>query len=199
MIHHEGNKVVPVERIFSNEAELLLEDNQLQGIQEDGKMNDGDRKPKRRRMIETEESEPRKILGSRIYGHEIENIDWDEERRKRKEYLEQEEKKRKERIAKAKRLETSWQLMRECQRQIRENSNMWRDRRIQILEEKQKQERLERARGKQQKMRMMEEEKGKRRRIDDLMMKLPTEERKKLELEERRRERLDLKEIEENL
>ena len=85
--------------------------------------------------------------------------------------------------------ETSWQLMHECQRQIKENSNMWRNREMEQFEEKQKLDRLERAREKQMKVNMMEEVKVKKRKIDDLMTKLPMDERKRFEVEERKKER----------
>ena len=38
----------------------------------------------RRKIEEMEDKEPHKLVGGSLYGHEIENNDWDEERRKRK-------------------------------------------------------------------------------------------------------------------
>ena len=78
-------------------------------VEESGEGSGGETTSKKRKVEQkdvTTDKEPYKILGGRIYGHEIESIDWDEERRKRKEYLEKGDEMRKKRICEANRLET---------------------------------------------------------------------------------------------
>ena len=67
------------------------------------------------------------------------------------------------------------------------------------LEIREKEERLERARAKQEALRNAGIKRLKEMKIDELKMKFPREDRKKLEMEERLKDLMMLKEIKENV
>ena len=67
------------------------------------------------------------------------------------------------------------------------------------LEIREKEERLERARAKQEALRNAGIKRLKEMKIDELKMKFPREDRKKLEMEERKKDLMMLKEIKENV
>ena len=167
---------------------------------EDGVQDDEQGRQKRRKV----EVQPRgKFLGQVLVGYELEApIDWEEERRKRKEFMENEEKTRQERIRKAKRLEESWRLSNLCRKFIQENSQVWQERDIDRMEEKEHLERMERRmKAKRKKQEYMEEQNNreKTRRITEMLKELPRNEQEKWMRDQRREEGKILKEIKDNL
>ena len=89
--------------------------------------------------------------------------------------------------------------MRECEKYIKENSSTWREGEIERRRIREKEDRLGRARAKQEAVRNAGLKKMKEKRIDELMLKLPREERMRIEAEEKRKKAMVLREIEDNV
>ena len=156
----------------------------------------------RQKRRKVEEQPTGKFLGAVLVGYELETIDWDEERRKRKEFIEHEEKIRQERIRKAKRLEESWRLSNLCRKFILENSQVWQERDASRQEEIESQERAERKqRASMKKIKYMkdQERKAKTRKITEMLEELPKKEQEKWMRDQRLEEGKMLKEIKDNL
>ena len=155
---------------------------------------------KRRKL----EEQPRtKFLGQVMKGYILEEpINWEEERRKRQEYIENEERQRQERIRKARRLEESWKLSNLCREFIREHSQVWQvraeDQRLE-KEDAERAERVLRAKHKQEKYKEGQLLKEKNRKITDMLLELPRDEQEKFKREKRREEGAILKEIKDNM
>ena len=156
---------------------------------------------KRRRI---EDQPPRRVfLGQVMKGYVLEEpIDWEEERRKRKEFIENEEKLRQEKIKKAKRLEDSWRLSNLCREYIREHSQVWQtreeDRRVE-KEEMEKEERRQKAQHKKKEYHERQEKKAKNRKITDMLQQLPVKEQERWRREQRQEEGRILKEMKDNM
>ena len=96
-------------------------------------------------------------------------------------------------------MEKSWQLMRECRDYIKENSSTWRKEEMERRKIREKEERLGRAKAKQEAVRNAGEKRLKEKKIDEFMRKLPRVEKKMIEAEDRRKDAVIMKEFEENL
>ena len=150
-----------------------------------------------------EDQQGKRILGQVMHGYVLEDpIDWEEERRKRQEYIEQEENMRQERIRKARRLEESWKLSNLCREFIRDNSQVWQTRmeehkaEVDMIE---KTERLKRAEYKKGEFRMEQMKKDKSRKITEMLMELPKDEQERWRKDQRKEEGKLLKEIKDNM
>ena len=148
------------------------------------------------------EDEPYRILGGVIKDHEVWEIDWEKERVKRLEELEQMEKERECRIKKALRLEKSWKLLQECKKTLEDLTPHWKSRE-ERQEERDKEdmrlERVERATVKKTRLLQKIEREKKEQKITELLEKLPKDEIVKLEEEESRWEREEMEEIRDNM
>ena len=111
----------------------------------------------------------------------------------------EEELERIRRIEKARRLSKSWELMRLCKEYIQENSSRWMGREDEEEKERKREERRLKAGGKKEESRRKQEEKKKVQKITDLLAKIPVVEAQRIEIEVKRRERNELKEIKENI
>ena len=151
-----------------------------------------------------EESKKRKveykILGGEIKGMIIEEkIDWQARRQEILKRLEEEEEERSRRLEKAQRLNRSWELMRLCKEYIRENSNKWVDREDEEEKARKREEQRQKALNKKEEFKKKHENKMKMQKITDLLTKIPMEEARKIEMDIKRKERNELKEIKENV
>ena len=160
----------------------------------------GEKAPKKRKIVE----EPKRIfLGPILKGYELEApIDWEEERRKRKEVMDKEEQERQAKIRKARRLEDSWKLSNLCREFIKENSQAWRSReeeRDKELEDMRRKERTQVARYKKDRAIKNHVRKEKNQKITDLLRELPMGEEQRWRKEQRLEEGRVLKEMKDNM
>ena len=127
-----------------------------------------------------------------------EEVDWKKRREEILERLEKEEKDRLEKIDKAKRLEKSWEMSRECRKIIQENTNKW----MTMEERKEKMNKDERFKTIATKKRGIQEQKTKNdklRRIDEMYAAIPKTEEQRIKEEIKREENLELSEMKKNL
>ena len=163
--------------------------------------------PKKRKLEENitlknvRRIEDRSFQGSLIKDMEplIDNRDWEQVLASHKERLEKETLEREKRIEKSEIKEKSWALYKECKNFLEENEKNWeKARKDRELDEKKK-ERLAIARTKQEKVREKVKLRKLEKEISDGMKKLPTKERNRIEIEEKRKRELEIKETRKNL
>ena len=133
-------------------------------------------------------------------GEWMEEDFWDKYIAERTKKLEEEERKRQERIEKAKREEKCWELARVTRDFIEEcKTNSWiKNKEMRV--EKEKAEREKRERMEKIKRKKIEiESKKKQQTLLDMMKKLPHKEREVIEIEERKFKKLELQEMKTNL
>ena len=133
---------------------------------------------------------------------EIWDIDWAEERKKRDDEMRKEEEIRNNRREKARKLEESWALLRECKKIIRENTGAWKDMNDKELfdrEQREREDRIGRAAAKAGKWKGVKEREKNQVEITALLKTIPKSEAENLEQEDRKRERLEMVEVRENL
>ena len=125
--------------------------------------------------------------------------DWEGKMKEYKRELEVQERRRSEKIERAKKLEKSWELMRLCKEFIQKNSTVWKDeeelRRKKKDEEERKMERLREVARKKGTLREKEVQK----KITDTLKSLPQEERENFKKREEDSERKEMRNIRENL
>ena len=155
------------------------------------------------KRMKLEDQQGKRILGQVMHGYVLEDpIDWEEERRKRQEYIEQEENMRQERIRKARRLEESWKLSNLCREFIRENSQVWQirmDEHKAEMDRIEKAERVKRAEYKKGEYRMEQMKRDKSRKITEMLMELPKDDQERWRRDQRQEEGRLLKEIKDNM
>ena len=163
---------------------------------------DGGRARKMLKVIGPEDGNPPVLYGEEAKGLELWDIDWEEEMRKREEEMRRREEIRNNQIKKAERMNTSWELARQCRQYITENSNSWRriDERIEEKEEEErKRQRLLKAAQKKESCMTKDRIRKKQQKITQLLTQIPATEAEEFEAEEKKRDRLEMREINENL
>ena len=149
------------------------------------------------------EEQPRKILGGRIRGMEIEkDFDWQKHREEQLELMRKEEEQRLQRIEKARRLQRSFELMRECKKIIEENNTKWMhedERRLEKDEQENRLVQIEKAKTRKKEFEEKQRKRETTRKITDLLEKIPEVEVNKIENEIRRKERIELAEVRKNV
>ena len=125
-------------------------------------------------------------------------IDWQKRRLEIIENIRKEKETMEKTVRKAMRLSKGWGLMIECKNFLRENSNNWQDMQNKI-EEREKKERFEMVRYKKEKLKEKEAIKKTNKKINDMLETIPKVEAERIEMEIRNREKIELKEIKENL
>ena len=157
-------------------------------------------KVKRRKIneeLENTNAEKNKMANNKVDEGEEEDIDWNLEIKKHTVKLEEEEKE-KERKKPNKMIENynqSWELLVECVEFLEENEPSWKRRQEERIKEKEKKERLEKASGLSRDSKKKEVQK----KITEHFQKLSIKEQQRIELEEIREKRLELKRIKEEL
>ena len=131
--------------------------------------------------------------------YEIEVIDWDKRLKEHKEELEREFLERENRLKRQEEKSKSWELYRTCRDFLENNDSNWENKKIERIREQKRIERLDDARKQQTNIREKVRERMVDEKINDRMNQLPIAERKKLEQEQDRKERLELKETCTNL
>ena len=128
------------------------------------------------------------------YEIEITSIeDWNEKIRQHKETLEKETKEREDKIRKKESKEQSWHLYNHCKNFLEENEQHWEARRNERNVEMRKKERLHEAKLKQEIIKENVKERNLDRKLEEKKKELPKSAREKIENEEKRKRRLDLK------
>ena len=136
-----------------------------------------------------------KILGLEIKDAELEEpIDWQKRREEILERLRSEEEERRKRIEKAARLQKGWELTIECKRLLLEYSNEWRDDEKRVKDRERKEQR-EKAASKKAAFEEKQKIKGIHRRISDMLESVPKTEAEKIELEMRKKENDEFREM----
>ena len=147
--------------------------------------------------------EPRKFLGAVLKDMEMaEELDWQKHRLEILENIRKEEEARLGRIERAKKLEQSWDLMRQCRRILKENHTKWLDteeRKEEFDKNVKKMEQLEKAAKKKMEFKEKQEIKTKNQKITTLLKTIPKTEAQRIEEEVRRVEKLELQEVKKNL
>ena len=147
--------------------------------------------------------EPQRILGGIWKDMELaEEVDWQKRRQEILEELEKEEEKRVKRVEKAKKLEQSWELMRQCRRILKENHTKWQDdaeRKEEIDKNEKRAEQMSKAAKKKSEFKEKQDIREKNLKITMLLEKIPKSEAQRIEEEVRRAEKLELREVKENL
>ena len=123
---------------------------------------------------------------------EIEVIDWDKFLIEHKERLENETLKRESQIERAKEKEKTWELYRECKNYLEENEKNWIVRKRERELENKRLERLDICRQKREELKEKVRERNLENEVSTKLEQLPRSERKKIEIEEEKRRRLDL-------
>ena len=116
--------------------------------------------------------------------------------------LKKEEKGQKERIENSKRLSRSWELMKICREIIKENMNVWIERKEEAKKESdkiEKQEMIGRARSKKRDYYEKENLKDRERKITDMLKRIPIVGAERIEKEAKKTENLELSTIGKNL
>ena len=133
-----------------------------------------------------------------IEGQDVETeekIDWEENIRKHREKIEKETEEKERNIKQKEDKEKSWELYNLCKGYLEENSEDWEKRKAKRIEDRNRQERLQLARSKQRKgqINIIKE------RIEEGMKRIPLEERKKMEDNEKKNERLEIQRTKQDL
>ena len=150
-----------------------------------------------KRPEQTETRQQSLKLGEKTEDFELYN--WEEEMRKYKEEIENDEKVKRERLLKKENLEKSWELFRICKKFIIENSNTWKEdkeeRERNVEKEEMRAMRKIKATGKQDQLRKTLIQK----KITETLRQLPEEEQMRQAREEERMKRLELKEAKQSM
>ena len=152
---------------------------------------------KKRKVLPTIESDSPPILYGEVRGDmEPWIVDWEKRRREREEEIERKEKERQKQIAKARRLDESWELARQCRKILIEPRDGGKEARI--IERRELEERSERlARAGEQ--RKATNTKLKQKEITEMLKKIPREEADNIENEIKEEEKEELEEMKRDL
>ena len=167
----------------------------------DGKHYDASTKVEGRNIVLTNirTLEGRIIQGETIKEFEIIEVDWEKHLSEHKKRLEEETLEREKRLEKQAIKEKSWQLYRECKEYLEKNEKDWIKRKIERDNENIKLERLARAKEQQEQLRNKVRSRNLEKEIRNKLEILPNQERKLLEEEEKKRNKLELAETKKSL
>ena len=122
-------------------------------------------------------------------------IDWEEHLRNHRQEIEKKVEEREKLIAKKEDKEKSWELYKLCKTFLEENSEDWEKNKMKRNAEKNRLDRLQLAKHKQKKVQINYIEK----KIEEGLKRLPVEERKRLEEEEKKQEKLEIQKTKKEL
>ena len=131
------------------------------------------REPVSKKMKRDEQQKPVRFLGAVEKDMILEDeIDWEKRRKEILAEIRKQEEERETRIQKARMMEKSWELVRECRKFLQDNERTWQEHREEMRskeEEAARQQQIGRAVEKQRKFREKQEVKDKKRRNNEML------------------------------